>query len=48
MAYIGIADEDDNTSWGAGMDTDIITASVKALLSAVNKMAKIKTIMVLK
>lgn len=37
MAYIGITDEKDNTYWGAGMDTDIITASVLALISAINK-----------
>lgn len=38
MAYIGVMGADGKTSWGAGMDTDIITASVKALLSAVNRM----------
>lgn len=39
MAYIGITGENGKTSWGAGMDTDIITASVKALISAINRMA---------
>ena len=38
MAYIGITDEQGKTSWGAGMDTDIITASILALFSAVNRM----------
>ena len=42
MAYIGITGDDNKTSWGAGMDTDIITASVKALISAINKMPDIK------
>ncbi|TCS75749.1 2-isopropylmalate synthase [Pectinatus cerevisiiphilus] len=38
MAYIGITGKDGKTAWGAGMDTDIITASVKALISAVNRL----------
>ncbi len=38
MAYIGITGENGKISWGAGMDTDIITASVKALFSAINRM----------
>lgn len=38
MAYIGITGKDGKISWGAGMDTDIITASVKALISAINRM----------
>lgn len=38
MAYIGINGKDGKTIWGAGMDTDIITASVKALISAINRM----------
>lgn len=36
-AYVGIDVEDGTASWGAGIDDDIINASVKALLSAVNK-----------
>lgn len=40
IAYIGITGEDGQTSWGAGMDTDIITASILALFSAVNRMQK--------
>ena len=38
MAYIGIAAEDGRVTWGAGMDTDIITASAMALVSAINRM----------
>lgn len=38
MAYIGIKDTEGKMHWGAGMDTDIITASVMALVSAVNRM----------
>lgn len=38
MAYIGITDEKNCTAWGAGMDTDIITASIKALFSAINRL----------
>ena len=38
MAYIGITAPDGRTVWGAGMDTDIITASVMALVSAINRM----------
>ncbi len=40
MAYIGVTGEDGKTTWGAGMDTDIITASVLALFSAINRMKK--------
>ena len=38
MAYIGIKGIDGKITWGAGMDTDIITASVLALFSAINRM----------
>ncbi len=38
IAYIGIKDEEDKVHWGAGMDTDIITASIQALVSAINRM----------
>ena len=38
MAYIGITDDSGKITWGAGMDTDIITASIQALFSAVNRM----------
>lgn len=37
MAYIGITGMNGRIIWGAGMDTDIITASAKALISAVNR-----------
>ena len=40
MAYIGVTGTDGKTTWGAGMDTDIITASVMALFSAINRMKK--------
>ena len=38
MAYIGITAENGHITWGAGMDTDIITASIQALISAINRM----------
>ena len=38
MAYISITAEDGKVFWGAGMDTDIITASILALFSAINRM----------
>ena len=38
MAYIGITGTDGRIVWGAGMDTDIITASIMALFSAMNRM----------
>ena len=38
MAYIGITGKDGKVTWGAGMDTDIITASIQALFSVVNRM----------
>ena len=38
MAYIGITGADGKVVWGAGMDTDIITASIMALFSAINRM----------
>lgn len=40
MAYIGVTGTDGKITWGAGMDTDIITASVMALFSAINRMVK--------
>ncbi|MBR4383188.1 MAG: hypothetical protein IKP64_06475, partial [Selenomonadaceae bacterium] len=36
--YISITSYDGNVFWGAGKDTDIITASLHALFSAVNRM----------
>ena len=38
IAYISITGEDGKITWGAGMDTDIINASIKALFSAINRM----------
>ena len=38
IAYFGLTDEKGHTTWGVGIDRDIITASVKAFLSAVNRM----------
>lgn len=39
VAYIGIQ-KDSDIVWGAGMHTDIITASINALISAMNRLAK--------
>lgn len=38
VAYVGVQSPDGTDYWGAGMHTDIMTASVKALISAVNQM----------
>ena len=38
--YIQIQNPDGATSWGAGVDTDIIIASIKAVLSCLNRLAK--------
>ena len=38
IAYISITGADGKIYWGAGMDTDIITASIFALISAINRM----------
>ena len=38
MAYVGITAETGKTYWGAGMATDSIAASIKAIISAVNRM----------
>ena len=37
VSYIMITDRDKREFWGAGLDTDIIVASIKALLSAMNR-----------
>lgn len=42
IAYISITAADGKTYWGAGMDTDIITASIMALISAINRMVAAK------
>ena len=38
IAYIQIKTADGKTRWGAGVDTNIELASVKAVLSALNRM----------
>ncbi|MBQ3180556.1 MAG: 2-isopropylmalate synthase [Firmicutes bacterium] len=38
IAYVGVIDDDKNVAWGAGIDSDIIDASMNALLSAVNRL----------
>ena len=38
IAYIGLTDSKGQKHFGAGMDTDIINASVRALISAINRM----------
>ncbi len=42
IAYISITGDDGKIYWGAGMDTDIITASILALFSAINRMVAAK------
>lgn len=42
ISYIGIKGEDGVDYWGCGIDVDIMTSSVKALFSAINKMKKNK------
>lgn len=42
IAYISITAADGKVYWGAGMDTDIITASILALFSAINRMVAAK------
>ena len=39
-SYIGLQNEDGTYFWGAGTDTDVITASTKALFSAFHNMTK--------
>ena len=39
-SYIGLEREDGTMYWGAGTDTDVITASTKALLSAFHNMTE--------
>lgn len=40
IAYVGIEDAGKKLHWGAGTDADIIKASVKALVTAINKMSE--------
>lgn len=37
-SYVSIRSEDGTVTWGAGIDSDIINSSVKALVSAINRM----------
>lgn len=39
VAYVSVQASDGTVIWGAGIDTDIITASIRALISAVNRLA---------
>lgn len=36
--YVGVTMDNKDVYWGVGVDSDIITASIKALISAVNRM----------
>lgn len=36
IAYVGIQKPDGSLSWGAGVDSDIIRASIDALVTAIN------------
>ena len=38
VSYVGITAKDGTVYWGCGIDIDIMTSSVKALFSAVNKL----------
>ncbi|MEG2670029.1 MAG: alpha-isopropylmalate synthase regulatory domain-containing protein [Oscillospiraceae bacterium] len=38
-AYIELSDSYGKAVWGVGIDTDIITASLNALISAANKIS---------
>ncbi|MBQ9487793.1 MAG: hypothetical protein IJU91_08370, partial [Selenomonadaceae bacterium] len=38
IAYISITGKDGKIVWGVGKDTDIITASIQALISAINRL----------
>ncbi len=41
-SYVSIAGKDGKISWGAGVHTDIVTSSIDALFSAVNRMMSAK------
>ena len=41
-AYVEICDSNGNSSWGAGIHTDIINSSVSALVSAINNSDMVK------
>ena len=36
VAYVGVKYKDDKIAWGAGIDDDIIKASIHALVTALN------------
>ncbi|WP_301860844.1 2-isopropylmalate synthase [uncultured Megasphaera sp.] len=38
IAYFGLTDKEGHTTWGAGVDTDTITASILAFVTALNRM----------
>ena len=40
VSYVAVSAEDGSIYWGVGIDTDIITSSIKALISAVNNMLR--------
>jgi 2-isopropylmalate synthase len=40
IAYVGIRDKEGKLHWGAGLDVDIIKASIDALLTAINHMVE--------
>ncbi len=40
IAYVGIRDKSGKIHWGAGLDVDIIRASIDALLTAINHMSE--------
>ncbi len=40
VSYIGLVGESGKITWGAGLDTDIITSSILALFSAINRMKR--------
>lgn len=39
IAYFSLTGDSGNVSWGAGIDTDIVTASIKAYITAINRMS---------
>lgn len=38
IAYFGLTDKSGHTTWGAGVDTDTMTASILAFVTAINRM----------
>ncbi|KGA97672.1 2-isopropylmalate synthase [Alkalihalobacillus alcalophilus ATCC 27647 = CGMCC 1.3604] len=41
VSYVGVTAKDNQVYWGCGIDPDIMTSSVKALFSSVNKIVKV-------